>query len=64
MKSKVNIFLKSGHTVEVICDTWEFKLDDTGYYGYKFTGLNKGFSIGMHPSEIVGYTATQIEEVL
>lgn len=57
----VTVFLRSGHSVEVECDNWEFKINnDTSYKSYTFNGFNKGEFYSFNVNEIVGYKAITI----
>lgn len=55
--SKIEVFLKSGHTVKIRCEEWNFKFNTlTGEYtGYLFKGLIEPNAVGFVPSQIVGY---------
>lgn len=55
--SKLKIFLKSGHTIDVECESWKFTHNEYSglYTGYEFNGLKTPKSLGIVISEIVGY---------
>ncbi|MGG2091328.1 hypothetical protein AB1283_01000 [Bacillus sp. S13(2024)] len=54
---RLEIYLKSGHTVEVVCESWKFNIDNAtgGYIGYEFKGLKKPTMVGFDVSQIAGY---------
>ena len=52
----VEIFLKSGQTVEFKCEKCTFKFDNMGeYVGYEFKGITKYKIVSFVPSQIAGY---------
>lgn len=55
--SKLKIFLKSGQTIEVECEEWDFSYDKVtlDYNGYTFKGFKNIKSMGLVPSQIAGY---------
>jgi hypothetical protein len=55
--SKIKIFLKSGHTVDIECGDWELRYDNKTleYNGYVFKDLKKVKQVGFVPSQIAGY---------
>lgn len=54
---KLEIYLKSGHTLEVDCKIWNFEFNNsTGEYtSYEFKGLSNPRKIGIAPNQIAGY---------
>lgn len=54
---RLEIYLKSGHTIKVVCEDWTFRVNNlTGEYeGYHFVGLIKPKKLGIVPNQIVGY---------
>jgi hypothetical protein len=56
--SNLEVFLKSGHTVKIRCEEWNFKFNTlTGEYtGYRLKGLIEPNAVGFVPSQIAGYT--------
>ena len=57
----VTVYLRSGQSVEVECDKWEFEKDNmTSFSHYSFEGLNKGEFVSFDVKEIVGYSAKPI----
>jgi len=55
-KDIVTIYLRSGQTVEVVCDKWTFEKDSsTSFSSYSFEGLLEGHFISLDVKEIVGY---------
>lgn len=55
---RVEVFLKSGHTVKFRCDECTFQFDKTTgeYTGYKFTGIVGYHIVSFVPAQIAGYT--------
>ena len=55
--SKIKIFLKSGHIIDLECDEWELNYNNQTleYNGYTFKGLKKIKQVGFVPSQIAGY---------
>ena len=53
----LQIFMKSGHTIDVKCKDWYFQADDiTGEFtGYNFVELESPSTLEIVPSQIVGY---------
>lgn len=53
----LEIFLRSGHTINVQCKDWSFETDDvTGEFtGYNFVDLERPSTLEIVPSQIVGY---------
>jgi len=53
----LQIFLRSGHTIDVQCKEWSFETDDiTGEFTeYNFVELDYPSSLEIVPSQIVGY---------
>jgi len=53
----LEIYLKSGHTINVKCKDWSFQTDDvTGEFtGYNFTDLDSPSTLEIVPAQIVGY---------
>lgn len=54
---KVEIYLKSGHTIIIECEDFESTFDSTigEYTGYKYRGLKNPYKLSMCPTEIVGW---------
>lgn len=55
--SKIHIFLKSGHTVKITCDSWEVTRNgETGEYtGYSYKGLKSPKAFGVNITQIAGW---------
>lgn len=54
--NKLKIFLKSGQTIDVECDKFEFKHNNFyEFTGYKLTGIKNFKCLFLLPSEIVEY---------
>jgi len=58
----VMIYLKSGHTIEVICKKWTFKRNNLSgeYVGYTFEGIKEPKDIGIVPSQIAAHVVKRI----
>lgn len=54
---ELEIYLKSGHTINVKCEGWSFDTDkDSGEFtGYNLQGLITPSKFEVVPSQIVGY---------
>lgn len=54
---KLEIYLKSGHTLKVKCEEWSFTYDNYSceFTGYNFKGLKSPKTIRLVPSQIAGY---------
>lgn len=62
-KDIVTIYLRSGQTIEVVCDDWTFEKDDlTSFSSYTFEGLLDGHYISLDVKEIVGYYVKPLVE--
>lgn len=55
--AKLDIFLKSGHTVRIECESWKFNYDPTTceYTGYTLKGFKNISSFSCVPSQIAGF---------
>jgi hypothetical protein len=54
---RLKLFLKSGHTIEVVCEKWEFKYNHTTdeYIAYHFEGLKSPKRLSLVLNQIAGY---------
>lgn len=55
---KINIYLKSGNIIEVVCESWEFKVDNLtgGFIGYNLKDFKNFKHISIDPTCIEAYT--------
>ena len=53
----LELYLKSGHTINVQCKDWSFETDDvTGEFtGYNFIDLERPSTLEIVPAQIAGY---------
>lgn len=53
---RLEIYLKSGHTLKVDCKIWNFEFNSTGECtSYELKGLENLKKVGIVPNQIAGY---------
>lgn len=58
------IYLKSGHTIEVVCEKWTFERNYSSgeFTGYKFKGLREPKRISIAHSQIAAYIVKNMSD--